>query len=143
MTTHQDTIDQRVTRAPRQQAATASPVGAAELSGIGLLAATIAIHTTDLADKIGETAYLGLGYILLIAASIMSIVLLAQKDRRGWVLGLVTCAATLVGFVLTRTTGLPGATGDIGNWTETIAVWSLVVEGAFVALAAWALARRH
>jgi hypothetical protein len=143
MTMHQDTIERRVTRAPRQDRSGTSPAGVAELTGIGLLAATIAIHTTELADKVGETAYLGAGYILLIAASIVSIVLLAQRDRRGWTLGLITSAATLGGFVLTRTTGLPGATGDIGNWTETIAVWSLVVEGGFCALAAWALTRRR
>jgi hypothetical protein len=131
-------------RPARTEVRTAAPsLGAAELTGIGLLAATIAIHTTELADKVGETAYLGAGYILLIAASIVSIVLLAQRDRRGWTFGLVTCAATLVGFVLTRTTGLPGAMGDIGNWTETIAVWSLAVEAAFVGLAVWALVRRH
>lgn len=107
--------------------------------GIGLLGATIAIHTTELSGKIGETSYLGAGYVLLIAASIVSITLIAQRDRRGWTFGLLTCAATLVGFVLTRTVGLPAATGDIGNWTETIAVWSLVVEVGFVALALVAL----
>ena len=118
--------------------AATSPLSTAALSGIGLLSATIAIHTSELSGKVEETAYLGFGYVLLIAASIISIVLLAQRDRRGWLLGGATCAATLVGFVLTRTTGLPGANGDIGNWGETIAIWSLIVEGAFVALAAWA-----
>jgi len=111
--------------------------------GIGLLAATIAIHTTELSGKIGETMYLGAGYVVLIAASIVSIVLIAQHDRRGWLFGLITCAATLIGFTLTRTIGLPGATGDIGNWGETIAVWSLVSEVGFVGLAAWVLGRRR
>lgn len=119
----------------------AAPLSVATLGGIGLLAATIAIHTSELSGKVEETAYLGLGYVLLISASIISIVMLAQRDRRGWVIGGATCAATLVGFVLTRTTGLPGATGDIGNWGETIAVWSLVVEAAFVLLAGRVLRR--
>ena len=61
-------------------------------------------------------------------ASIVAIVLVAQRDIRGWILGGATAAATLVGFTLTRTTGLPGARGDIGNWGETIAIWSLLVE---------------
>ncbi|MFN8052628.1 MAG: hypothetical protein U0Q22_14370 [Acidimicrobiales bacterium] len=119
------------------------PLPAAALAGMALLAGTIAIHTSELSGKVEETAYLGLGYVLMIAASLISIVLIAQRDRRGWQLGAATCAATLVGFVLTRTTGLPGAMGDKGNWGETIAVWSLVVEGAFVALAAAVLARRR
>lgn len=115
------------------------PLSLTTLSAIGLLAAVIAIHTSELSGKIEETAYVGLGYVVLISASIVSIALLTHRDRRGWALGGATCAATLVGFVLTRTTGLPGASGDVGNWSETIAVWSLIVEGAFVLLAGRAL----
>jgi len=119
-----------------------SKLSAIDLAGIAGLGAVIAIHTTELASKIDETAYIGLGYVLLVAASIASIVLLAQRDLRGWILGGLTCAATVVGIVLTRTVGLPNADGDIGNWTETIAIWSLVAEGLVVALAMTTLARR-
>ena len=125
------------------RSATSGALDISAMIGIGLLAATIAIHTTELSAKIGETMYLGAGYVVAIAASIVSIALIAQHDRRGWLFGLITCAATLIGFTLTRTIGLPGATGDIGNWGETIAVWSLVAEGAFVGLAAWALGRQR
>jgi hypothetical protein len=114
-----------------------------ELAGIAGLGAIIAIHTSELSGKIDETTYLGLGYVLLIAASIVSIVMLAQRDVRGWALGGATALATLVGFVLTRTTGLPGATGDVGNWGETIAVWSLIAEGLVVVLAAVGLSRER
>ncbi len=100
----------------------ATPLSVSALAGSALLSATLAIHTAELASKVDEVAYLGLGYVLLIAASVVSIVLLSQQDRRGWLLGGATCAATLAGFVLTRTAGLPGATDDIGNWGETIAV---------------------
>ena len=130
----------------QQEMPRSATTGALDISamvGIGLLAATIAIHTTELSAKIGETMYLGAGYVVVIAASIVSIALIAQHDRRGWLFGLITCAATLIGFTLTRTIGLPGATGDIGNWGETIADWSLVAEGAFVGLAAWALGRQR
>jgi hypothetical protein len=37
--------------------------------------------------------------------------------------------------VLSRTTGLPSATGDIGNWTEPLGLASLFVEGAVVVIA--------
>ncbi len=114
-----------------------------DLAGIAGLGAVIAVHTSELSGKVDETAYLGLGYVLLIAASIVSIVLLAQRDLRGWILGGLTSAAAFVGFVLTRTTGLPNARGDIGNWSETIAIWSLVAEGLVVALTLAALSRRR
>src|SRR6478735_4074553 len=114
-----------------------------DLTGVAGLGAIIAIHTSELADKVDETAYLGFGYVALIAASIVAIVLLAQRDIRGWVIGGLTAAATLVGFTLTRTTGLPGARGDIGNWGETISVWSLLAESLVVVLALFALGRRR
>src|SRR6476620_4077964 len=55
-----------------------------DLAGIAALGPVIAIHTSELSGKIEETAYLGFGYVLLIAASIVSIVLLARRDLRGW-----------------------------------------------------------
>jgi len=47
----------------------------------------------------------------------------------------------MLGFVLTRTTGLPNARGDIGNWGETIALWSLLAEGLVAILAFAAITR--
>ena len=44
------------------------------------------------------------------------------------------------GFVLSRTTGLPSSSDDIGNWTEPLGMASMFVEGAVIALAAYALA---
>ncbi len=122
-----------------QPAATRLPL--IDLVGIGAIGAVIAIHTSELSGKTEETAYLGFGYMLLIAASIISIVLLAQHDIRGWILGGLTSAATILGFVITRTTGLPNARGDIGNWGETIAVWSLLAEGLVVVVSLAAIAR--
>jgi hypothetical protein len=113
------------------------------LVGIALLSATAAIHITGLSSETDEVAYLGFGYLALSCACVVAIALLAVGDRRGWVLGLVTCAATLIAFVLTRTTGLPNASDDIGNWSETIALWSLIVEAAFCLLAIAALTSRR
>jgi hypothetical protein len=113
-----------------------------DIAGIAGLGAIIAIHTSELSGTVDETAYLGLGYVALIAASIVAIVLLAQRDVRGWVLGGLTAAPTLIGFTLTRTTGLPRANGDIGNWGEKIAVWSLLAEAVVVALAVFAVRKQ-
>lgn len=131
---------------PVEQTTVASrvtPLPILDLLGIAGLSAVIAIHTSELSGKVQETAYLGLGYVLLIAASLVSIVMLSHRDIRGWYLAGLTTAATFVGFVLTRTTGLPNAKGDIGNWGETIAIWSLVAEGFVVLLSLYALANRR
>ncbi len=57
-------------------------------------------------------------------------------------IGLV--ASALLAFVLSRTSGLPGSTDDIGNWTETIGVVNLFIEVVALAVAvpAAVLARR-
>ena len=70
-------------------------------------------------------------------------VLLVRRDHRGFLLAGVLAAATFVGYCLSRTTGLPAATDDIGNWTETLGIWSLVAEGAVVIVTVAALQRRN
>lgn len=111
---------------------------AARLVGIGLLAATALIHLGDIRGKFDETPYLGFGYVLLVAGCAVAGVLLLLPDRtnhvRGWALAGGLCAITLLGFVLTRTVGLPSAMDDKGNWSETLGVWSLITEGVLVVL---------
>jgi len=97
------------------------------------------IHLLDLADKMEETPYLGWAYIGLIAGCVAAAVMLFRRDRRGFVVAGALAAATFVGYCLSRTTGLPAATDDIGNWTETLGLWSLIAEGAVVVLSAAAL----
>ena len=101
------------------------------------------IHFLDLGDKMEETPYLGVAYLVLIAGCIGAATLLARRDRRGFLLAGGLAGATFLGYCLSRTTGLPAATDDIGNWTETLGVWSLIAEGAVVALSAAALSRRY
>jgi hypothetical protein len=114
-----------------------------DCAGIACLGAVMAIHTSELAGKTEEVAYLGFGYMLLAASSLVAVVLLAQRDVRGWWLGGLTCGATIGGFVLTRTTGLPMSHDDIGNWGETVAVWALVAEVAMVAMSVVAVRRER
>jgi hypothetical protein len=69
--------------------------------------------------------------------------MLIRRDNRGFLLAGALAAATFVGYCLSRTTGLPAATDDIGNWTETLGVWSLVAEAAVVALSGLAMTLRR
>ena len=62
-----------------------------DLLGIAALGAVIAIHTSELSGKVDETAYLGFGYVLLIAASIISDRADLRRDVRGWILGGLDC----------------------------------------------------
>jgi hypothetical protein len=64
-----------------------------------------------------------------------AVAVLAHPARGTWLLTLGCAVGPLVAFVLTRTVGLPDATGDIGNWGEPLAVASLIVEGALLLIA--------
>ena len=99
--------------------------------GIGL------IHTLDLPSKWHETPYLGLGYVLLIGASLVAAGgVIAGRNRRWAHLAVAVAAIPLAGYVVSRTVGLPAATGDIGNWLEPLGLASLFVEGAVLLLIA-------
>ncbi len=75
-------------------------------------------------------------YIALIAGSIVTAGAVLFTRSRAALLGAAGLAASAaVGYVLSRTTGLPNATGDIRNWTEPLGLPSLFVEGAVTAAA--------
>src|SRR5689334_9999260 len=79
------------------------------------------IHFLDVFDKFKETPYLGVAYVGLIAGCLLAGALLLRHDTRaGWRLALAAGAATFAGYVISRTTGLPHATDDIGNWMEPL-----------------------
>jgi asparagine N-glycosylation enzyme membrane subunit Stt3 len=114
--------------------------------GFGGMLAIALIHLLDVIGKIKETPYLGIMYIALMVASVaVAFYLLHTGSARAWALAGLLAAMTLTGFVLSRTTGLPDATDDIGNWTEGLGLASMFVEAAVIVLAgyAWSLARRE
>ena len=109
----------------------------AGVSAIGL------IHLLDSVDTYHETRWLFWAYVLLMAATIVVAgALLHDPGRRAFAAAAVVATAPLIGYVLSRTTGLPGADDDIGNWTEPLGLASLWVEGAVLLTAGYALAPR-
>jgi len=113
-------------------------VGAAGLLGIAL------IHLLDVVDKFDETFYLGVLYLGLIAGCVVAARhLILVGDRRSWLAAGGLAAATFAAYAASRTVGLPAASDDIGNWTESLGLASLFVEGAVVLLSAEVLARFH
>jgi hypothetical protein len=104
------------------------------LLGIGL------IHLIDSIGKYSETRYLFWMYLALVVGTIVvSGALLHRESRAAWALAGLLALAPLVGYVLSRTTGLPSAKGDIGNWTEPLGLASMFVEGCLVALSGYRL----
>ena len=96
------------------------------LAGIAL------IHMLNAQSTFAETRYLGWMYVALIR----------HGDPRAWAAAGALALSVIVGYTLSRTTGLPQSTGDIGNWSEPLGIASLFVEGSVVAVSALALLER-
>lgn len=121
---------------PDAELVVARAVGALALAGVAL------IHLLDLPGKIKEVPYIGILYLGLIVASMaVAGLLIARDNRRDWLLAGGLAAATVLGYALNRTVGLPMATEDIGNWLEPLGLASLFVEIGLIALAGWAFLR--
>jgi hypothetical protein len=107
------------------------------------LAGVALIHLIDTPGKFTEVPYMGWMYVgLILSCLVVAGLLIRHGDRRAWALTLALPAMVLVGFVLSRTTGLPQATDDVGNWGEPLGIASMFVEGSLVALAGGVLAQR-
>ena len=108
------------------------------------LAGVALIHLIDLPDKLEETPYVGWMYIGAIVGSLtLAGALILTTHRRVWAATGALAGSVIAGYVLSRTTGLPNAGGDIGNWGEPLGIASLLVEGCLVALSAGVLAVRR
>jgi hypothetical protein len=105
------------------------------LAGIGV------IHLLDSIGKYHETRYMFWMYLALIAGCIVvAAAVLLSRSRLPLLGAAVLAASAAAGYVLSRTTGLPSATDDVGNWTEPLGLASLFVEGSVIAIAAGGLA---
>ena len=107
---------------------------------VGLLTVAI-VHILDLHDTLEETPLVGYGYLVLIAVSLAAAALLMTVvDQRIWAVVGVIAAGALLAYLLSRTTGIPGDSDDVGNWNCALGTTAISTEAAVVLLAGW---RRH
>ncbi len=132
--THERSLTRRELHEVARDWATRSVV-AVGLAGIAL------IHLLDSIGKYGETRYIFWMYVALMVGSLATaFAVLHTRTRAVWLAAGGLAAAAVAGYVLSRTTGLPNAKGDIGNWTEPLGLASLFVEGLVIAVSGYALA---
>lgn len=87
------------------------------------------VHIADLPAKWDETRYIAFMYIGAIAACLFLIDRLVVKtSKRDYLLSSFVSISVLLGYVVNRTVGMPGATEDIGNWFEPLGLLSLFIE---------------
>jgi hypothetical protein len=106
---------------------------------LGLLGVAL-IHLLDLPSKFHEVPYLGVAYVGLILGTVLTAGVLVRHDsRKAWAVAVGLGAATFAGYAISRTTGMPAAKDDIGNWFEPLGLASLFVEACVVFVSAYAL----
>jgi hypothetical protein len=107
-------------------------VAAAAIAVVGV------IHLVLAHEYLQEQAYIGVLFIAGgVGALLVALRLVFAPDRLAWSLGVVIAAGMFAGFVLSRTTGLPGFKEP--DW-ELSGIISLILEAAFIA--AFAATRR-
>src|SRR3954454_1099192 len=108
-------------------------ISAAALAVVGV------IHLILSPEYLSEQTYIG---VLFIAGGLflcaLAVALWRVDNVPSWLLGALTMAGMGIGFVLSRTTGLPGLKES--EW-ELSGIVSLVLEAGFVAAAVAALSR--
>jgi hypothetical protein len=127
--------------APRQAITEAVREAAIRGTVVVGLAGIAVIHAVDSVGKWSEVRYMFWMYMALCVGSLATAgAVLFTRSRAALLAAGGLAASAFAGYVLSRTTGLPNATDDIGNWTEPLGLASLVVEGSVVAVALGALA---
>ena len=108
--------------------------------GILGLAAVAIVHLVQLSDTFDESPSLAVAYILLSVACLgLAVQLLRSATRAVWLSVAVLNAAIILGYVFTRLFSTGFDDGDVGNWSETLGVASIIIEGLLVLLSVYAL----
>ncbi len=103
--------------------------------GMALIVTTGLIHVIEAPDSFQAAAYKGwLFYVNGMGAWVAAYGIYRGQHRWGWNLGLLIALGSLIGYVASRTVGLPHIPAEPEAWLEPFGVASLLVEGLFVAV---------
>lgn len=95
---------------------------------IGLVG-IVGVHLADLPAKWEETRYIAWMYIGAIAFGLFLVDRLVVKtSKRDYLASSFLSVSVLLGYVVNRSVGMPGAKEDIGNWFEPLGFLSIVIE---------------
>jgi hypothetical protein len=106
------------------------------------IVATGLIHLATARDSFGEATYKGLLFVANgFGALVAAIGVYRDRAYWGWLLGALVAGGAFLGYVLSRTVGLPGLPAEPDAWFEPLGVASLVAEAVF--LTVFAVTRRQ
>jgi hypothetical protein len=124
-------------------ARSAAPEFAVRFTGALLAVAVAAVHVADQGGitTLADPSWIGWGYRLIeIGGVLTALILLLPRPAwpgpawLGWAAGALLGAGPFLGYVASRTVGVPGDPADVGNWGYWVGTVSLLVEAALVML---------
>ena len=125
-----------VKRIARWQPDQSAAVTARAIGALALFALAV-IHVVDLPGTLGPTPLVGIGYIGIIAGSILIAgVLIARPHWLAWTAAGAVTILAMGGYMLTRALrgGFLGDHGDVGNWHCPLGIAALSVESVIILL---------
>jgi hypothetical protein len=119
-----------------------APLPVCLLAAVLCLAIAV-IHIQDQGGFLGNITpeWIAISYYLVEAVAAVTALLFARQQTVAWLLGLAVSAGPATAYLLSRSVGLPGDSGDIGNWGYLLGTVSLIVEGTLFAFCAVVLLR--
>lgn len=115
--------------------------GAGQHSPWRLLASIAAItlgiaHIPLIQEHLAEAPYIGTAFLgLAVAGLILGQLLLTTDTTSVWIAATLLAAADLIGYLLSRTIGLPQIHDDIGHWGEPLGIVCMTAEAVLLAAA--------
>jgi hypothetical protein len=88
------------------------------------------VHLLMAPQEYGETPYMGILFGINFIAALIAALGIYRHETWGWLLGVAIAAGSLIGYVLSRTVGLPGI--EIEEWLQPVGILSVAVEVIFI-----------
>lgn len=99
---------------------------------ISILAVGI-IHFLLAPDEYREAHYMGILFGANFLAALIAAVGILRGATWAWVLGLLIATGSIIGYMLSRTTGMPGM--EVEDWLTPSGLVAMAVEDIFILLA--------
>ena len=102
--------------------------------GIALILIIGLIHVIDAKDSFSDAVYKGWLFYANGAGALIAAFGIFRNHNWGWRLGFFIAAGSFVGYVASRTLGLPYIPAEPEAWLEPLGVAALIAEGLFIAV---------
>ena len=102
-------------------------------AGISVIVFVGLIHLIDAPGDLQEATYQGMLFLANFFGAVTAAIGIYRGHGWGWSLGVLVAGGAFVGYVVSRTVGLPGLPVE-EEWLEPLGLLSLIVEALFVGL---------